>query len=66
MAEFDFLSVPTAAAATRVSPQTIRRLIAQGQLPAYRIGGSVRIRRDDLAAIMKPWQRRARTPQGAA
>jgi excisionase family DNA binding protein len=66
VSEFDFVSVATAAKTTRVSEQTIRRLMAQGQLPAYRIGNSVRIRREDLAAIMKPWQRRARSPQGAA
>lgn len=30
------------------SPKTVRRLIAAGEIPVYRLGNSVRISREDL------------------
>lgn len=43
-----YLSLQTAANLHDVSVKTIRRRIADGVLPAYRVGGQVRIREDDL------------------
>lgn len=40
-----------AAVALQVSPRTIDRLIARGQLEAIRVGGSVRIPRAELVRI---------------
>lgn len=38
--------------ATQLSERTLRKWIAEGDLPAYRLGGrAVRIRREDLEAI---------------
>ena len=51
----DLLTIPEAAAALKVSPVTIARWLKQGRLPAYRMGPrAVRIRRDDLAEVLKP------------
>ena len=35
-----------------VSPRTIRSMINQGDLPAYKIGKEYRIHEDDLAGFM--------------
>ena len=43
-----YLSIREAAAYVRVSPDTVRRLIRTGKLPARRVGGQWRIRRSDL------------------
>lgn len=37
-----------AAALLRLSPRTVRGLIADGRLPAVKVGGATRIRRSDL------------------
>jgi excisionase family DNA binding protein len=42
------LTVRVAAARLEVSEKTVRRLIQSGQLPALRIGHSLRISEDDL------------------
>lgn len=47
------LTIHGAAEALAVSPQTIRRLIARGELKAYRVGGSVRIRAEDVETAMR-------------
>jgi excisionase family DNA binding protein len=36
----------------RVSRPTVYRLVESGELPAHRIGGSIRIGRDDLLAVI--------------
>ncbi len=41
-----------AAALLAVSPATIDRLVKDGQLPAVRIGGSVRFELNDLEAFI--------------
>lgn len=42
------------AEALGVSERTIRRMIADGELPAYRVGPrAVRIREDDLMALLR-------------
>ena len=45
-------TVKQAASQAQVSPRTIRRLIARGELPAVRIGRSVRIQPRDLEAFL--------------
>jgi excisionase family DNA binding protein len=41
-----------------ISVKTLRRRIAEGTLPAYRVGGQVRVREDDLPRLV------ARIPTG--
>ncbi|HEY7030502.1 MAG TPA: helix-turn-helix domain-containing protein [Thermomicrobiales bacterium] len=51
----EFLTVAEAAKALRVDRSTVRRWIANGDLPAYRVGPRrVRIKRDDLAQVVRP------------
>lgn len=46
------LKVPEAAEVTGYAPSFLWRLIQRGDLPAVRVGRSVRIRRDDLEAFI--------------
>lgn len=49
------LSLKEAAARYGVSERTIRRRIAEGQLPAYRVGPrTIRVRTADVEALAKP------------
>jgi excisionase family DNA binding protein len=51
----DFATVPEAATILGVSPSTVWRWIASGDLPAYRIGPRfVRVRRSELSAMIRP------------
>lgn len=53
--ESDLLTVAEAAALLKVSRVTISRWLKQGRLPAYRVGPrAVRIRRADLAGLVRP------------
>lgn len=47
-----YLSLQTAATLHDVSVKTIRRRVADGTLPAYRVGGQDRIRESDLDALV--------------
>lgn len=60
LAEFPPL-VTTREAATilRVDNETVRRLLVQKKLPGIKIGGSWRIKRDDLFAILNGQQTHA-------
>ena len=49
-----WLSIPAAAAWVSVSVKTIRRRITAGELRAYKCGKSIRIKTDDLEAMMRP------------
>jgi excisionase family DNA binding protein len=49
---FELLTVAEAATILRVSRATAYRLVESGGLPATRIGGSIRISRDDLLALI--------------
>lgn len=49
-----YLSLQTAARLHDVSVKTIRRRIADGTLPACRVGGQVRIREADLDKLVRP------------
>lgn len=46
------LTLDDAAAALAVSPRTIRRLLAAGELEALRIGRALRVKRDSLHAFV--------------
>ncbi len=48
MAASDVLTVDEVAAELRVSAQTVRKLIEEGQLRAFKVRGQWRIRRADL------------------
>lgn len=51
----EFIDQDTAADFAGVSVKTIRRFIADGRIPAYRLGKRViRIRRSDLEALFVP------------
>lgn len=49
-----WLSIAGAAAWVSVSVKTIRRRIASGELRAYRCGKTIRVKTDDLEAMMRP------------
>ncbi len=48
-----FLSVEEVSAMLRISPQTIRKHIREGKLPAARIGAKWRMRKSDLEALFE-------------
>lgn len=48
------LSIPDAAEYSGASQKTIRRRIADGTIPAVRIGRLIRIRPEDLEAALRP------------
>lgn len=49
-----FRTIEAAAGYLNVSTRTIRRYIAQGKLPAYRVGGTlVRVDQADLDALVR-------------
>ena len=51
----DLLTIAEAARRLKVSPLTIKRWIAQGRLPAYRVGPRhIRIKERDIEAIIRP------------
>ena len=66
----DYVSVPEAATLLQVSPSTVWRWIARGDLPAYRIGHRrVRLKRRELGRVVRPVEttdRRSKPSKGAA
>lgn len=51
-----YISIGAAAEYASVSKDTIRRMIADGTLPAYRFRGQVRIAIEDVENAMRPIQ----------
>ena len=49
-----WLSITGAAVWVSLSAKTIRRKIAAGELRAYRCGKTIRVKTDDLEAMMRP------------
>jgi len=49
-----FLTIPEAAARLGVSPDTIRRRIKSGALPAGKFAGAYRVRVTDVDALVEP------------
>lgn len=58
------LTCQEAAEVLRVEPSTIRRYIRTKRLAAVRIGGSYRIRQEDLHALIQPNYHAATTAKG--
>jgi excisionase family DNA binding protein len=50
--EVKYLTVNEVAVALRVSNMTVYRLVSAGQIPAVKIGRSVRLRADDVDAYL--------------
>jgi excisionase family DNA binding protein len=50
----EFMSVHDIAELFHVNEFTVRRHIRNGDLPAIKVGGRVRVRRADVEAFMKP------------
>jgi excisionase family DNA binding protein len=48
-----YLTVKEIAERLRVSPVTVKRIIADGQIPAVRIGSQSRVEIDDFEAYLK-------------
>jgi len=46
------LTVPEVAELLRLSPRSVRRLIAEGRLPIVRLGHAIRIRPQDVDALV--------------
>lgn len=42
------LNIPDVAAELKVSQQTVKRLIASGELPAFKVRAATRVRREDV------------------
>lgn len=53
----DLLTTAQAADYLHVHPETVRRRIRSGDLPAYRVGprGHLGVRREDLDAYVRPY-----------
>jgi len=47
------LKIETVAERLAVSPLTVRKWVAAGKLPIIRIGRSVRVKEDDLLAVIR-------------
>jgi excisionase family DNA binding protein len=58
------LTIAAAAAELGVSPRTLRRRIAAGELPVFRDGGIVRVSRADLIRYVASKTRRSARPDG--
>lgn len=52
----DHMKLPRAAAHFDLSERTLRRYIAAGKLPAYRVAGTrtIRVRVSDVQALLEP------------
>jgi excisionase family DNA binding protein len=50
----DVVTIAEAAAYLGVSHKTIRRMIADGRIPAFRVGGSIRLYANDVEAVKVP------------
>ena len=50
----ELLVIKEVADILRMTPRTVRHLVDSGQIPAVRVGRSVRIRRADLEKILVP------------
>jgi len=61
----EWLSVTEAAERLGLSEKTVRRLLDNEQLPAYRLGGkSIRIKASDLCLVIQPYKPNKTTLRG--
>jgi excisionase family DNA binding protein len=58
----ELITVQETARMLKVSPLTVRRYIADGRLPAVKVGRSVRVRKEVLDQLIKPVEPKA--PKG--
>lgn len=63
MADTEFLTVAEVAAILKLNEQTVRNWIDAGTLPALRVGRRVRIKREDLNAIVEAGATGSAAPQ---
>lgn len=56
-----YLTIAQTAEALSCSPDSVRRLISRGELPAYRFGRLIRIEAADIAQAGRPVARQRRT-----
>jgi excisionase family DNA binding protein len=56
----ELVSVGETALRLGVSEQSVWRHIRSGRLPAYRVGGAVRLRGSDVARFVTPYETRTR------
>lgn len=49
----EVLTIKEAASLLRVSDDTIRRMIDEGKLPAFKVRGNWRIKREEIEKIMR-------------
>ena len=54
---YDILTLAEVAAALRVSTRTVYRYVRRHELPAVRVGGVYRVRRQDLESYLTPGAR---------
>jgi excisionase family DNA binding protein len=59
-------TVNDAAELLNFSTRTVRRYIAEGLLPAYRVGRGIRISQADIDALLKPIATAGRPPARAS
>lgn len=51
---YDLIMTPTEVAQVlRLNPEVVTRLIREGKLPGFRVGGAWRVRRSDVQAVMR-------------
>jgi excisionase family DNA binding protein len=62
----ELFTVQETARMLKVSPLTVRRYIADGRLPAVKVGRSVRVRKEVLDQFIKPIEPKARKGRSAA
>ncbi len=54
LAGYDLVMTPAEVAQVlRMNPEVVTRLIREGKLPGFRVGGTWRVRRGDVQAVMK-------------
>ena len=49
----DLLTLKETAQGLKTSPKTVRRRIEEGKLRAFKVGGQIRIREEDLQAYIE-------------
>ncbi|HLH25703.1 MAG TPA: helix-turn-helix domain-containing protein [Chloroflexota bacterium] len=62
----ELLTVDDTAEALKVSTTTVRRFIADGRLPAVKVGKVVRVRREAVEQLAQPVQPKARRERSRA
>jgi excisionase family DNA binding protein len=56
----ELLTIDDTAQTLKVSPTTVRRFIAEGRLPAVKVGKGVRVRKEAVEQLAQPVEPKAR------